>query len=458
MLCCLIMAGGMGERFWPASSEEKPKQFLNIFGTDTMLQSTVKRMEKLVSIENIFVCTSKKHVGIVSQQLPKLPKRNIIGEPMGRNTAPCIVLTALIAEEYYGNVTLIVVPSDHKIESEENYIRDLIAASSFIEEKEDSICLLGITPDRPETGYGYIKVDKLEKNINKIDIFKIDKFVEKPDKATAEEYLRAGNFLWSCGMFIWKTNTIKKLAKELIPDIYIKLDNAMVDFNKNNFEESLLAAYESIKGTSIDVSIMEKAKDIFIIPGGFKWDDVGTWLSVQRNGEKDSSGNTFIGDIHAIEAKNNFIMSGGKKIILMDIDDLFVIDSDKYIVIGKKELISNVAALKKQFENSGITNKSITKSHILLDNQKLKSTGSTMYTMDECLDNCAVEKGWNIKTHENYEIAEMQLVLEDNKNYIVGKGAEDNWFGVEVNPKTVETLKEMETDKVLKFFQKELSR
>lgn len=458
MLCCLIMAGGKGERFWPASSEEKPKQFLNIFGTETMLQNTVKRMEKLVLIENIFVCTSKKHVSLVVEQLPNLPERNIIQEPIGRNTAPCIILTALIAEEYYGNVTLIVVPSDHKIEAEENYIQDLRAASSFVEEKQDSICLLGITPMRPETGYGYIKVDKLEKCINKIDIFKIDKFVEKPDLNTALEYVESGKYLWNCGMFIWKTNTINALAKELLPNVYATLNNAMKNFNKDSFETSLLNAYENIEGVSIDVSIMEKAENIFIIPGAFKWDDVGTWMSVQRNGYKDSSGNTFIGDIHAIEAKNNFIMSGTKKIILMDIDDLFVIDSDNYIVIGKKELINNVAALKKEFEGPGMNYKSKTKSHILIDKQKLKTTGSSIYTMDECVDNCSVEKGWNIKTHKNYEISEVQLVLEDHKNYIVGKNIKNNWFGVEINPKTVETLKEMEDDKVLKFFYNEVTR
>jgi len=344
------MAGGKGERFWPASTEEKPKQFLNILGAETMLQSTVKRMEKLVAIENIFICTSTKHVELVKQQLPKLPIKNIIAEPIGRNTAPCIVLTSLIAEEYYGEVTLIVVPSDHKIDEEEKYIDDLRAGSCFVEEKPGSICILGITPDRPEAGYGYIKVDRLEQTVNEIDVFKIEKFVEKPDEKTAKEYVESGKFLWSCGMFIWKTSTIKALAKEFIPDIYTNLKSAMKDFNNNIFSESLLKAYESIKGISIDVGIMEKSEDIFIIPGSFKWDDVGTWMSVQRNANKDVSGNTFIGDIHAIEAKNNFIMAGDKKIILMDVEDLFVIDSENYIVIGKKKLINNVAALKNEFE------------------------------------------------------------------------------------------------------------
>ena len=458
MLCCLIMAGGKGERFWPASSEKKPKQFLNILGTETMLQSTVKRLENLVLIENIFICTSIKHVELVKEQLPKLPIRNIIQEPIGRNTAPCVVLTSLIAEKYYGNVTLIVVPSDHKIEDEDKYIKDLRVAASFVEEKQDSICILGITPDRPETGYGYIKVDSLEKNIDNIDIFKVEKFVEKPDKKTAEEYLDSKKFLWNCGMFIWQTNTIKKLAQEFIPDIYTKLTDVMENFEDNSFEQKLFEAYEGIEGVSIDVGIMEKAKDIYIIPGNFRWDDVGTWLSVERNGYKDSSGNTFIGDIHAIQANNNFIMAGNKKIILMDIDDLFVIDSEQYIVIGKKELINNVAALKKQFEGSGIDNKSKTKSHILLDQKKLKITGSNMYTMDECVDNCSVEKNWNIKGSKDKEIGEVQLVFENDKNYIVGKSNEDNWFGVEVNHKTVETLKEMEADKVFKFFNNELSR
>lgn len=457
MLCCLIMAGGKGERFWPASTEEKPKQFLNILGNKTMLQDTVKRMEKLVPIENIFVCISEKHLKLLKEQLPKLPERNIIKEPMSRNTAPCIVLTSLIAEQYYGNVTLIVVPADHKIDEEENYIKDITAASSFISEKQDSICLLGITPDRPETGYGYIKADKLEKEIHNTKIFKVDKFVEKPDRKTAETYINEGNYLWNCGMFIWSTNTIKMLARELIPDIYYKLYSAMKNFNNNNFEKSLYAAYESIKGVAIDVGIMEKAQDIFIIPGSFKWDDVGTWLSVERNGAKDNKGNTLIGNTHAIEGKNNFIMAGNKKIILMNVEDLFVIDSDKYIIIGKKEEINNVPALKKEFENSDMANSSKIINHLSIDRKVNNIAGSRIFEMDECVDNCRIEKVWNKKTEKKYKIAEVQLVFENDKNYLVGKSVYGTWFGVEVKSTMVQALKEMEDDKVFKFLYSKLS-
>jgi mannose-1-phosphate guanylyltransferase len=449
------MAGGKGERFWPASTEEKPKQFLNILGNETMLQNTVNRMKKIVPIENIFVCISNKHVKLVKEQLPNLPERNIIKEPVSRNTSPCIVLTCLIAERYYGNVTLIVVPADHKIDEEENYIKDITAAASFVSEKQDSICLLGITPDRPETGYGYIKVDKLEKETHNTKIFKVDKFVEKPDRKTAETYVNEGNYLWNCGMFIWTTNTIKTLAKELIPDIYYKLFNAMKNFNNNNFEKSLYAAYESIKGVAIDIGIMEKAKGIFIIPGSFKWDDVGTWLSVERNGAKDNKGNTLIGNIHAIEGKNNFIMAGNKKIILMDVEDMFVIDSDKYIIIGKKEQINSVAELKKEFES---TDRAQISNHVSIDSRVKNIAGSRIFEMDECVDNCRVEKVWNKETEKKYKIAEVQLVYENDKNYLVGKSVYGTWFGIEVKNTMVQAIKDMEHDKVIKFLYARISQ
>lgn len=457
MLCCLIMAGGKGERFWPASTEEKPKQFLNILGNETMLQNTVNRMKNIVPIENIFVCINSKHLKLVKEQLPMLQERNIIKEPISRNTSACIVLSSLIIEKYYGSVTLIVVPADHKIDEEENYIQDIRDAVSFVEEKQQSICLLGITPDRPETGYGYIKVDKIEEHIGKSKIFKVERFVEKPDKKTAEEYVKEGKYLWNCGMFIWSTSTIKTLAQEFIPDIYYKLNNAVKNFNNNSFEKSLLDAYESIKGVAIDVGIMEKSKDIFIIPGSFKWDDVGTWLSIERNGAKDNKGNTLIGNIFDIEGKNNFIMAGNKKIILMNVEDIFVIDSDKYTIIGKKEQINSVASLKREFENSDTVNETKIKTHVSAYDKVKNLEGSGIFHLDECTDNCSIEKVWNRETEKKYNIAEAQLIYENDRNYLVGKSVYGTWFGVEVKNSIVPALKEMEDYKIFKYLDRKLS-
>lgn len=213
MLCGLIMAGGKGERFWPLSTDDKPKQFLNLLGNDTMIQMTVKRLEGLIPIERIFVVTAERYVGLVKEQLPNLPEENIIVEPVGRNTAPCIALSAFYINKKIENATIAVLPSDHLIKDEEKFREVLKCGYDFVNKNQDAIVTLGMKPDRPETGYGYIKRMHEVEIINNNTVNKVECFVEKPNKETAEKYLKEGTYLWNGGMFIWKASTISKCTE-----------------------------------------------------------------------------------------------------------------------------------------------------------------------------------------------------------------------------------------------------
>ena len=214
MLCALIMAGGRGTRFWPLSTDEKPKQFLNLIGNETMIQMTVNRIKPSIPLERIFVCTGKKYVDLVKEQLPELPERNIIIEPEGRNTAPCIALSALIIERYYKDAKMVVLPADHLIKYEGKFRKVLAKAEEFVDLNKKAILTLGMEPSRPETGYGYIKCAQQVYSSDNVVVKKVEKFVEKPNMQKAKEYLADGSYLWNGGMFVWNcSNIIEQIKK-----------------------------------------------------------------------------------------------------------------------------------------------------------------------------------------------------------------------------------------------------
>ncbi|MBP2032220.1 mannose-1-phosphate guanylyltransferase [Clostridium algifaecis] len=353
MLCALVMAGGKGERFWPLSTDEKPKQFLNLLGNDTMIQMTIGRLTPLIPIERVFVVTAKRYVDLVKGQLPDLPERNIIVEPIGRNTAPCIALSAFTIKKYYEDAAIVVLPSDHLIVDEDKFRQTVKSGYEFVEDNSDSIVTLGMKPDRPETGYGYIKyIKNIQQYTNEaaftgyFNTYKVERFVEKPDEKQAKDYLEKGNFLWNCGMFIWNCDTILKLTEKYLNNTY-KILNGIFNTETSDFNKVLEESYQHVDNISVDYGIMEKADNIYVIPADFGWDDIGTWYAVERYREKDINNNVCVGDTKNLNGSNNIVFSKDKPIVVVGLNDVFVVESDDIIFVGKKKDIDRIKEIKK---------------------------------------------------------------------------------------------------------------
>ena len=348
MLCALIMAGGKGTRFWPLSTEEKPKQFLNLIGNKTMIQMTVDRIKPIIPLERIFICTGSRYVDLVKAQLSDLPDRNIIVEPEPRNTAPCICLSALVIKRYFSSANMLVLPSDHLI-SQEDKFRDIVSsADSFVDNNKNAIVTLGIKPTRAEVGYGYIKCNCYKTgNERENSILEVESFVEKPDQVKAEKYLNDGGYLWNSGMFIWNIDSILKKIGMYMPKTLDALKDVWTVSNEN-FQKLINEKYSFTESTSIDYGILEKDKEIRVIPCEIGWDDVGSWNALDRYREKDKHGNIVLGETIQIGSINNIVVSKNKKIVINNVKDIYVIEGEKSIIIGKRNEIDKVKNLKER--------------------------------------------------------------------------------------------------------------
>lgn len=344
MLCALIMAGGKGTRFWPVSTEEKPKQFLNLVGEDTMLQMTYKRINKLIPEERIFICTGEKYVNLVKEQLPQIRDRNLIIEPESRNTAPCIVLSSIIIKRYYEDANMVVLPADHLINNEEKFIEIIKNGDEFLKENSNSIVTLGITPSRAECGYGYIEV--CEDKVNELSqTIKVKTFVEKPNMDKAKEYVNSGNYLWNAGMFLWNVNSILKKIKKYIPNTHEAMKEVM-NCDDIDIYNKVRENYRKTDEISIDYAILEKDDEIYVIQSDIGWDDIGTWKAVERYRSKDKKSNITMGRTSYIDGANNMVVSFGKQIIVDGLSDIYVIESEDKIIVGLKENIEMIKELK----------------------------------------------------------------------------------------------------------------
>ncbi|MCX7727796.1 MAG: mannose-1-phosphate guanylyltransferase, partial [Chitinispirillaceae bacterium] len=330
------MAGGKGERFWPLSTDERPKQFLPLISKDSMLQLTIKRVNKFIPLERIFIVTSQNYIDLIRKQLNGFPEENIIIEPVGRNTAPCVALSAFYINKIYPNSTLAVFPSDHLIRDEESFKKVIITAAEFVNKNPNSIVTIGIKPNRPETGYGYIKYNKTIDILNNYNIMKVEKFVEKPNKDLAKNYIDSGEYLWNAGMFIWKINNILNKTKELLPNTY-EILSEIAATEENEFKNALKEKYFYTDNISIDYGIMEKSDNIYVIPTDFGWDDLGSWTSLERYKQKDELGNVCEGLVAINKAQNNIVITN-KKTVLNGVENLIIVETDDYILISKKSL------------------------------------------------------------------------------------------------------------------------
>lgn len=349
----LIMAGGRGERFWPRSRKNLPKQFLSL--TDdgkTMIQLTVERILPLVDMEDIYIATNRAYMPLVKEQLPGIPDENILCEPVGRNTAPCIGLGAMHMSRKVEDAVMLVLPSDHLIKDGDAF-RDVLWEACSVAQKGDNLVTIGITPNYPETGYGYIKFLKKDKIGNAC---KVDRFVEKPSYEVAKEYLKTGEYLWNSGMFIWRVSTVLEKFKAFLPDTYkglIKIRNSIGKADQENVLNEVFPGFESI---SVDYGIMEKAENIYTLPGDFGWDDVGSWLAVERIKEKDENGNIAEGNVVSINSKDCIIQAKDKLIATVGLKDIVIVDTSDATLICDK---GSTADIKKVLEELRQTDKEI---------------------------------------------------------------------------------------------------
>lgn len=343
-LAALVLAGGKGERLWPLSQPEKPKQFLALTQSKrSLLQLTIQRIEGLVPIEDIFIITGTSFKDLVKEQIPDMKDDHLIIEPCGRNTAPAITLSLLSIQRFYGTgeITVMVFPSDHLIEPQDAFVTTLQSAVSCA--KEGHIVAIGITPTYPETGFGYLKA-----NSTGYVACPVDRFVEKPDKETAERYLADGTYFWNAGIFVFTLSVMERELKTFVPDIYHMVGTMVDDGTINE------TTYGRVPSISIDYAVMEKSDAVEMVPARFSWDDVGSFLALTRHFQQDESQNTVIGEKKQVVlslSHNNIIdvqNSPTKQVILIGIDECTIIESDGTLLVCANSHVPEIQKLLKQ--------------------------------------------------------------------------------------------------------------
>ena len=329
------MAGGVGSRFWPMSTVEKPKQFIDVLGVGkSLLQLTVERFGDICKAENVWVVTNKAYVNLVKEQLPELPDGNILCEPCRRNTAPCIAYVSWKIKSKDPKANIVVTPSDHIVTNTEEFRRVIKSCLDFTMDS-DAIVTLGMKPTRPETGYGYIQADLTSSSLRNKEIFRVYSFREKPDLDTAKQYISKNNYFWNAGIFIWNVSTIDNAIRGYQPAISRLLEGMLPIYGTDKEQLMIDEKFPECKSISVDYAIMEKAEEIFVCPADFGWSDLGTWGSLLVNTKKDLYGNSCIGnEIDVFETSNCIIhTTQEKKVIVQGLDGYIVAENDDTLLI-----------------------------------------------------------------------------------------------------------------------------
>lgn len=334
------MAGGVGSRFWPKSRKSMPKQFLNIVAEKSMLRLTVERLNQKIPFDKIFVVTSDEQKPIVLQQIPEFKDENIIVEPFGMNTAPCIALSALYLQQKFQDESMLVVPADHLIKEENKFWKSVDVGRKAI--KSDYLVTFGIKPTYPATGYGYIETERMID----VDTFKVKRFKEKPNLATAKEFLDEGKFLWNSGMFLWNIATIIQQFEMYLPNV-IKLLVKIADrWDADGVDSDISDIYNQMPRLPIDIGIMEQAEKRAVIPVDYGWSDVGSWKALHDILPKDENQNSLPDKNTVIDSKNNLILTD-KHIALVDVEDLVLVETEDAILLSKKSSSEKVKDIVK---------------------------------------------------------------------------------------------------------------
>lgn len=359
----VIMAGGVGARFWPKGTTKLPKQFLKIASeNDSLIQMAYKRLEGLFHDRRIFVVTNIAYRNEVRKQLPRIPEENIICEPIGRNTAPCIGLSCLFISQFESKANVLVVAADHLISDVTEFQRVVKAGLRFVNDN-GGIVTLGITPTKPETGFGYIQFDpdkeidiEVEKNGKSFveKIYEVKTFAEKPNIEVAKAFLESGDFLWNSGMFIFRTDTMIHEIQRYMPDLFESLARLSSNILSNDFPRLLEFEYSKMKSVSIDYGVMEKAGNVFIIKSNFGWNDVGAWDEVYNIKEKDPDGNVRQGMTVTINTKNCLIINDQKIVAAVGVEDLIIVNTENGLLICKRGNAQSVKEVTDYLKRKGM--------------------------------------------------------------------------------------------------------
>jgi len=330
------MAGGIGSRFWPLSTTNVPKQFLDILGVGkTLIQLTFERMKKICPVENIYIVTNAQYATVVLQQLPELKAKQVLKEPMRKNTAPCIAYGNAVIKQRNPQANILVTPSDHLILNEPAFYNVIHAGLKIVAEK-DFLVTIGIKPSRPDTGYGYIQLGKYFDKVNNVTVNKVKTFTEKPELEMAKIFLKSGDFFWNAGIFMWSLKSIESAFEQHLPEVATVFNEELTDVSNT---KQLNTVYAKCPSVSIDYGVMEKSNNVYVLQSDFGWSDLGTWGALYENTSKDNAENALIGhDIMMYDSKNCVVsMPAGKIAIIEGLEGYIVVDSSDKLLICRRE-------------------------------------------------------------------------------------------------------------------------
>jgi len=349
----IIMAGGVGSRFWPLSRQQRPKQFLDILGTgETLLQQTFRRFLNVCKNENIYVVTSSEHKDLVAEQLD-IKKANILAEPFRRNTAPCLAYGTFRILRENPDAVVTVTPADHLIIKEDKFT-DVLNISYDFAAKNDALLTLGIKPDRPETGYGYIQSDRKKASTGVANLHKVKTFTEKPNIELARVFLQSGDFFWNSGIFIWNIKSIMNAFEKYLPEMYSTFDEGRDLFGTEKEGKFISKTYAVCRNISIDYGIMEKAENVYVMCTDIGWSDLGTWSSLYEHSVRDRKGNAKVsGEVFSYESQGNiFNIASGRIAVVQGMKDYIVVDAEDVLLIVKKEEEQNIKHYLEDVKNA----------------------------------------------------------------------------------------------------------
>ena len=360
MLHAVIMAGGSGTRFWPASRKLRPKQLLPLAGERTMIQSTSDRLTDLVPVERQLILTNKVLVDAIAEQLPEIPAENIVGEPAKRDTAPCIGLAAALIAHQDPEAIMAVMPSDHVIRTDAQFCAAIAAGEQLVVDDPTRIVTFGIKPTYPAESFGYIQRGAVVELPNQsvdgqpVQAFSVDRFREKPDRMTAEQYLKSGDFYWNGGIFLWKATTILDALQANQPEMHARIQSIAASIGNDDFDSVLQSEFCAIKGTSIDYAVMETYPNVVVIEAPFQWDDLGSWQSLNRLHGVDNNGNTIVGDHLGIDTTGSIVFGQpDHTIVTIGINDLIVVQTKDATLVAPKAAEERVREVVKRLEQQG---------------------------------------------------------------------------------------------------------